>query len=73
MKQAPYSWEDASYLTRRSLGVPSDSWRHVGNDNLSTVILLLLLITGAVILAFFFPGYLSIYSKIDHRLSCVVS
>ncbi|KAK4398983.1 Chaperone protein dnaJ 50 [Sesamum angolense] len=29
VKQAPYSWEDASYLTRRSLGVPSDSWRHV--------------------------------------------
>ncbi|KAL0442895.1 UNVERIFIED_CONTAM: Chaperone protein dnaJ 50 [Sesamum latifolium] len=29
VKKAPYSWEDASYLTRRSLGVPSDSWRHV--------------------------------------------
>ncbi|CAA2998281.1 chaperone dnaJ 50 [Olea europaea subsp. europaea] len=28
VKRAPYSWEDASYLTRRSLGVPSDSWRY---------------------------------------------
>lgn len=28
-KQAPYSWEDASYLTRRSLGVPLDSWRQI--------------------------------------------
>ena len=35
MKQKPYSWEDASYLTRRSLGVPFDSWRDIGNDTLS--------------------------------------
>ncbi|WCJ20296.1 Chaperone DnaJ-domain superfamily protein [Euphorbia peplus] len=26
MKKAPYSWEDACYLTRRSLKVPLDSW-----------------------------------------------
>ncbi|XP_022870052.1 chaperone protein dnaJ 50-like [Olea europaea var. sylvestris] len=29
VKRAPYSWEDASYLTRRSLGAPSDSWRYI--------------------------------------------
>ncbi|XP_052180414.1 dnaJ protein ERDJ7 isoform X2 [Diospyros lotus] len=26
VRQAPYSWEDASYLTQRSLGIPFDSW-----------------------------------------------
>ncbi|GAA0170470.1 chaperone [Lithospermum erythrorhizon] len=26
VNRATYSWEDASYLTRRSLGVPLDSW-----------------------------------------------
>lgn len=31
MKQAPYSWEDASYLTQRSLRVPPDAWRNIGN------------------------------------------
>ncbi|KAG6394053.1 hypothetical protein SASPL_144631 [Salvia splendens] len=31
VKQKPYSWEDASYLTRRSLGVPSASWRDIGD------------------------------------------
>ncbi|CAH9141763.1 unnamed protein product [Cuscuta epithymum] len=29
VKGAPYSREDASYLTRRSLGVPIDSWRYI--------------------------------------------
>ncbi|XP_057462692.1 chaperone protein dnaJ 50 [Actinidia eriantha] len=29
IRQAPYSWEDASYLTRRSLGVHLDSWRSI--------------------------------------------
>lgn len=29
IKRAPYSWEDASYLTRRSLGVSFDSWRYI--------------------------------------------
>ncbi|KAK3035087.1 hypothetical protein RJ639_032589 [Escallonia herrerae] len=29
VKRAPFSWEDASYLTRRSLGVALDSWRHI--------------------------------------------
>ncbi|XP_047939807.1 chaperone protein dnaJ 50-like isoform X2 [Salvia hispanica] len=32
VKQKPYSWEDASYLTRRSLGVPFDSWRDIGES-----------------------------------------
>ncbi|XP_054778643.1 chaperone protein dnaJ 50 [Prosopis cineraria] len=27
VKQHPFTWEDASYLTRRSLGVPQDVWR----------------------------------------------
>ncbi|KAG5561388.1 hypothetical protein RHGRI_004425 [Rhododendron griersonianum] len=27
VKRSPYSWEDASYLTRRSLGIHLDSWR----------------------------------------------
>lgn len=29
VKQAPYSWEDASYLTQRALGVPIESWRYL--------------------------------------------
>ncbi|GAB2298824.1 DnaJ protein erdj7 [Dionaea muscipula] len=29
VKQAPYSWEDASYLTRHSLAVPLDTWNHI--------------------------------------------
>uniref|UniRef100_A0A5B7BAW0 Putative Chaperone DnaJ-domain superfamily protein n=1 Tax=Davidia involucrata TaxID=16924 RepID=A0A5B7BAW0_DAVIN len=29
VKRAPYSWEDASVLTRRALGVPLDSWRYI--------------------------------------------
>ncbi|KAJ9136303.1 hypothetical protein P3X46_033395 [Hevea brasiliensis] len=29
VKKAPYSWEDASYLTQRSLSVPLDAWRSV--------------------------------------------
>ncbi|KAG6419045.1 hypothetical protein SASPL_121254 [Salvia splendens] len=32
VKQKPYSWEDASYLTRRSLGVPFDSWKDIGES-----------------------------------------
>ena len=30
VKKAPYSLEDASYLTRRSLGVPLDTWTNLG-------------------------------------------
>lgn len=29
VKKAPYSFEDASYLTRRSLGVPLDAWTNL--------------------------------------------
>lgn len=29
IKKAPFSWEDASYLTQRSLGVPHESWRYM--------------------------------------------
>lgn len=34
MKKYPYSWEDASYLTQRSLGVPHDRWINIGDYNL---------------------------------------
>ncbi|XP_059438673.1 chaperone protein dnaJ 50 [Corylus avellana] len=30
--KAPYSWEDASYLTQRSLGVPFDAWRNIDDS-----------------------------------------
>ncbi|CAI9087754.1 OLC1v1021910C2 [Oldenlandia corymbosa var. corymbosa] len=39
VKRAPYSWEDASYLTRRSLGVPHDSWNYIGSFPLFEVVL----------------------------------
>jgi len=29
VKKAPYSWEDASYLTQRSLGASLDAWKTV--------------------------------------------
>ncbi|CAO2842605.1 unnamed protein product [Amaranthus hypochondriacus] len=29
VKKAPYSWEDASYLTQRSLGASVDAWRNL--------------------------------------------
>ncbi|KAK9936117.1 hypothetical protein M0R45_012978 [Rubus argutus] len=29
VKQAPYTWDDASYLTQRSLSAPLDAWRNV--------------------------------------------
>ncbi|KAA8519996.1 hypothetical protein F0562_014313 [Nyssa sinensis] len=29
VKRAPYSWEDASFLTRRALGASLDSWRYI--------------------------------------------
>ncbi|KAF5742193.1 Chaperone DnaJ-domain superfamily protein [Tripterygium wilfordii] len=29
IKKAPYSWEDASYLTQSSLRVPLDAWRNI--------------------------------------------
>jgi DnaJ family protein C protein 25 len=29
VKRSPYSWEDASYLTRRSLGIHLDSWTSI--------------------------------------------
>ncbi|TYG97182.1 hypothetical protein ES288_A10G017600v1 [Gossypium darwinii] len=29
VKQAPYSWEDAAYLTRNSLRVPLDAWLNI--------------------------------------------
>lgn len=31
MKKCPYAWEDASYLTQRSLGLPNDRWRSIGD------------------------------------------
>lgn len=31
MKKASYAWEDASYLTRKSLRVPPDAWMNIGN------------------------------------------
>ena len=37
MKKCPYSWEDASYLTQRSLGIPHDRWRTIGDYNLSAM------------------------------------
>ncbi|KAL5543135.1 hypothetical protein UlMin_010845 [Ulmus minor] len=30
VKKAPYSWEDASYLTQRALRVPLDAWSNTG-------------------------------------------
>ncbi|KAG2688197.1 hypothetical protein I3760_09G084100 [Carya illinoinensis] len=32
VKKAPYSWEDASYLTQRSLGVPLDAWINIDDS-----------------------------------------
>lgn len=32
VKKAPYCWEDASYLTRRSLGVPLDAWGNIDDS-----------------------------------------
>ncbi|KAK6917355.1 DnaJ domain [Dillenia turbinata] len=29
VKGAPYTWEDASYLTQRSLRIPSDAWKNI--------------------------------------------
>lgn len=29
VKQAPYSWEDAAYLTQRALSVPIDAWSNI--------------------------------------------
>ncbi|GMN49812.1 hypothetical protein TIFTF001_018975 [Ficus carica] len=29
VKKAPYSWEDASYLTQRALGVSVEAWRNI--------------------------------------------
>ncbi|XP_027365894.1 dnaJ protein ERDJ7 [Abrus precatorius] len=29
VKKHPYSWEDASYLTQRSLGIPLDRWKNI--------------------------------------------
>ncbi|XP_061376525.1 chaperone protein dnaJ 50 [Gastrolobium bilobum] len=29
VKKYPYSWDDASYLTQRSLGIPHDRWRNI--------------------------------------------
>ncbi|RDX61352.1 DnaJ protein ERDJ7 [Mucuna pruriens] len=29
VKKYPYSWEDASYLTKRSLGIPHNRWRNI--------------------------------------------
>lgn len=35
IKKAPYSMEDASYLTRRSLGVSHDAWTNLGISSYS--------------------------------------
>ncbi|ONI10088.1 hypothetical protein PRUPE_4G026200 [Prunus persica] len=32
VKQAPYSWDDASYLTQRSLNAPLDAWRNLEKE-----------------------------------------
>ncbi|KAB1201313.1 hypothetical protein CJ030_MR0G004312 [Morella rubra] len=32
LKRAPYSWDDASYLTQRSLGVSIDAWRNIDDS-----------------------------------------
>ncbi|KAG6695183.1 hypothetical protein I3843_09G085000 [Carya illinoinensis] len=32
VKKAPYSWEDASYLTQRSLRVPLDAWINIDDS-----------------------------------------
>jgi hypothetical protein len=40
VKKSPYSWEDASYLTQRSLGLHDDRWRSIGDYNFSTMNLL---------------------------------
>ncbi|ONI10087.1 hypothetical protein PRUPE_4G026200 [Prunus persica] len=32
VKQAPYSWDDASYLTQRSLNAPLDAWRNLDDS-----------------------------------------
>ncbi|KAI4374071.1 hypothetical protein MLD38_012114 [Melastoma candidum] len=29
MKKAPFSWDDAAYLTRRALGLPIESWSRI--------------------------------------------
>lgn len=31
MKKASYAWEDALYLTQKSLRVPHDAWMNIGN------------------------------------------
>ncbi|KAL6207085.1 hypothetical protein ACLB2K_024330 [Fragaria x ananassa] len=32
VKQAPYTWDDASYLTQRSLSAPLDAWRNMNHE-----------------------------------------
>ncbi|GLT76492.1 hypothetical protein SLA2020_481450 [Shorea laevis] len=32
VKRAPYSWDDASYLTRKALGVPLDAWMNIDDS-----------------------------------------
>ncbi|XP_028767827.1 chaperone protein dnaJ 50 [Neltuma alba] len=38
-KQHPYTWEDASFLTRRSLGVPQDVWRSMDDGTKEDLVL----------------------------------
>ncbi|KAI9124059.1 hypothetical protein K1719_005359 [Acacia pycnantha] len=39
VKQQPYTWDDASYLTRRSLGVPHDVWRSMDEGTKEDLVL----------------------------------
>ncbi|XP_057424026.1 chaperone protein dnaJ 50 [Lotus japonicus] len=39
MKKCPYAWEDASYLTQRSLGLPNDRWRSIDEETKEDLVL----------------------------------
>lgn len=39
VKKCPYSWDDASYLTQRSLGLPDDRWRGVDEASKEDLVL----------------------------------
>ncbi|XP_010906888.1 dnaJ protein ERDJ7 [Elaeis guineensis] len=38
IKKSPYSWDDACYLTRTSLKVPSDAWRNMDESMKSNLV-----------------------------------
>ncbi|KAI4295846.1 hypothetical protein L6164_035846 [Bauhinia variegata] len=39
VKRYPYSFEDASYLTQRSLGIPYDSWKNIDEPTKENLVL----------------------------------